>query len=148
MAALHKACWVQWLGTTVLNSLRPAAFSCSVEKALKSILVLQRPEFHAPCNSTAISLIKCEPPERTGASISWLAGLMYRAALLAVAGHPISKQILPLLHMAFLCNQHRQSQSKKLASQLYTLQPAVVGVLCTLIDFTAPCLIGRAPACH
>ena len=97
----------------MLNSLRPAALSCSLDWALKSILVLQRPKFHAPRNSTAISLIKCEQPERTRASISWLAGLMYRAALLAVAGHPISKQVLPLLHMALLCSQHGRSQSTK-----------------------------------
>ena len=38
-------------------------------------------------------------------SVSWLTGLMYRTALLAVAGHPISEQILPLLHMALLCSQ-------------------------------------------
>ena len=40
LAALHKACWVHWLGTTVLNSLRtgsiqlqrgisPEEYSCS-----------------------------------------------------------------------------------------------------------------------
>ena len=151
---------------TVLNSLRPSAFGCSLQKPCRAFVFCSAPEFYAPCNSTAILLIKCEQPERTGVIESWLAGLMYRAALLAVAGHPIAKQILPLLHMAFLCSQtqtlleytpthtcifsiidvtalHPSQQSPSMS--LKVLQPALLTTACALQCPPAACWSESAP---